>query len=233
MKRKLNIFMVEDDKNFGAVMQSYLKIHDYDVEWIADGAHAVEAFERQEFDLCILDVMLPNVDGFSIAEAIRERDEDIPIIFLTAKTLKKDIMEGFRLGADDYITKPFDSEILLMKIKAIMKRKNGTKNGNEQELFRIGKFGFNALTRIIRSDEVEYKLSPKESELLKLLCLYKNEVLPREEALNSIWGEESYFTTRSMDVFMSKLRKYLKDDPSVEIDTVHGSGYMLKSDIRN
>jgi len=223
--------MVEDDKNFGAVMQSYLKIHDYDVEWIADGAHAVEAFEHQEFDLCILDVMLPNVDGFSIAEAIRERDEDIPIIFLTAKTLKKDIMEGFRLGADDYITKPFDSEILLMKIKAIMKRKKGTKNGNEQELFRIGKFGFNALTRVIRSDDVEYKLSPKESELLRLLCLYKNEVLPREEALNSIWGEESYFTTRSMDVFMSKLRKYLKDDPGVEIDTVHGSGYMLKSDI--
>jgi len=232
MKGKLKIFMVEDDRNFGAVMQSYLKIHDYDVEWIADGAHAIEAFDRQAFDLCILDVMLPNVDGFSIAEAIRERNEDIPIIFLTAKTLKKDIMEGFRLGADDYITKPFDSEILLMKIKAIMRRKNGLKNGADQELFRIGMFGFNALTRVIRSDDREYKLSPKESELLKLLCLYKNEVLPREEALNSIWGEESYFTTRSMDVFMSKLRKYLKDDPSVEIDTVHGSGYMLNSDIK-
>lgn len=223
--------MVEDDKNFGAVMQSYLKIHDYDVEWVDDGALAVEAFKSNDFDLCILDVMLPNVDGFSIAEDIRKLNEEIPIIFLTAKTLKKDIMEGFRLGADDYITKPFDSEILLMKIKAIMKRNKGAKNGNEQELFRIGKFGFNALTRVIRSDDIEYKLSPKESELLKLLCLYKNEVLPREEALNSIWGEESYFTTRSMDVFMSKLRKYLKDDPSVEIDTVHGSGYMLKADV--
>ena len=227
----MNIFMVEDDRNFGAVMQSYLKIHDYDVVWVEDGALAIETFDKHSFDLCILDVMLPNVDGFSIAESIRKRNEDIPIIFLTAKTLKKDIMEGFRLGADDYITKPFDSEILLMKIKAIMKRNRSMKNNAEQDLFRIGKFNFNAATRVIRSEEQEYRLSPKESELLKLLCIYMNEVLPREEALNSIWGEESYFTTRSMDVFMSKLRKYLKDDPSVEIDTVHGSGYMLKSDI--
>jgi DNA-binding response OmpR family regulator len=231
MSRKLKVFMVEDDRNFGAVMKSYLNIHDYEVEWVDDGGRAMDVYESSSFDICILDVMLPHVDGFTIASAIRKKDENIPIIFLTAKTLKKDILEGFRLGADDYITKPFDSEILLMKIKSILKRNKNARSSAQQDLFRIGKFIFNSATRIIRSDEHEYRLSPKESELLKLLCIYENEVLPREEALTSIWGEESYFTTRSMDVFMSKLRKYLKDDPSVEIETVHGSGYMLKSEI--
>lgn len=228
MAAKAKIFMVEDDRNFGAVLRSYLNIHDYDVDWVEDGAAALKIFGSGAYDLCILDVMLPNVDGFSIAADIRALNEGIPIIFLTAKTLKKDILEGFRLGADDYITKPFDSEILLMKIKAILKRNTNIKNNGGQELFRIGKFIFNSATRIIRSDDTEHRLSPKEADLLKLLCQYMNEVLPREEALNSIWGEESYFTTRSMDVFMSKLRKYLKDDPTVEIDTVHGSGYMLR-----
>jgi len=223
--------MVEDDKNFGAVMRSYLNIHEYDVEWVEDGALALQAFENQPFDLCILDVMLPHVDGFTIAAGIRKKDEHIPIIFLTAKTLKKDILEGFRIGADDYITKPFDSEVLLMKIKAILKRNSMFNSSSDQDEFRIGKYLFNASLRTIKCGELEQKLSPKESELLRMLCIHMNKVLPREEALNSIWGEESYFTTRSMDVFMSKLRKYLKDDPSVEIATVHGSGYILKSEI--
>jgi len=231
MSKKLNILMVEDDKNFGAVMQSYLKIHDYDVEWVDDGARALETFEGNTFDLCILDVMLPNVDGFTIAKFIRDKNESIPIIFLTAKTLKKDIMEGFRLGADDYITKPFDSEVLLMKIKAILKRNRMDNGSAETNEFVIGKYTFNSSLRIIAYGDHEQGLSPKESELLRMLCMNMNKVLPREEALVSIWGEESYFTTRSMDVFMSKLRKYLKDDPSVEIATVHGSGYILKSDI--
>ncbi len=230
MSEKLNIFMVEDDRNFGAVMRSYLNIHDYEVSWAEDGADAMTLFESQEFDLCILDVMLPHVDGFTIAREIRKRDESIPIIFLTAKTLKKDILEGFRIGADDYITKPFDSEILLLKIKAIMKRNRNMASESEQELYRIGKYVFNSATRVIHSDDEEHRMSPKESELLKLLCIYMNKVLPRDEALNSIWGEESYFTTRSMDVFISKLRKYLKGDASVAIETVHGSGYILKSD---
>lgn len=230
MSEKLNIFMVEDDRNFGAVMRSYLNIHDYEVAWADDGAKAMELFESREFDLCILDVMLPNVDGFTLAREIRKRNESIPIIFLTAKTLKKDILEGFQVGADDYITKPFDSEILLLKIKAIMKRNRNIAQNSEQELYRIGKYVFNSATRVIHSGDEEHRLSPKESELLKLLCIYMNKVLPRDEALNSIWGEESYFTTRSMDVFISKLRKYLKGDASVEIETVHGSGYVLKSE---
>lgn len=220
--------MVEDDKNFGAVMRSYLSIHDYEVEWVDDGAKAVNAFKSEHFDLCILDVMLPHVDGFTIAAEIRKNNDRVPIIFLTAKTLKKDILEGFRLGADDYITKPFDSEVLLMKIKAILKRNTNQLKESETTRFDIGKYTFDASQRTICLNDQKQKLSPKESELLRLLCIHMNEVLPREEALTNIWGEESYFTTRSMDVFMSKLRKYLKDDPSVEISTVHGSGYILK-----
>ncbi len=223
--------MVEDDKNFGAVMKSYLSLHDYEVEWVDDGALAMQAFEIRPFDLCILDVMLPHVDGFTIATEIRKKNEHVPIIFLTAKTLKKDILEGFRIGADDYITKPFDSEVLLLKIKAILKRNSAFQSSTSQDEFQIGKYHFNAALRTITSDGEHQKLSPKEAELLRMLCKHKNKVLPREEALISIWGEDSYFTTRSMDVFMSKLRKYLNDDPSVEISTVHGSGYILKSEV--
>ena len=220
--------MVEDDENFGAVMKSYLSIHDYDVEWVDDGATALGVFNNDTFDLCLLDVMLPHVDGFTIAAEIRKLNEHIPIIFLTAKTLKKDILEGFRLGADDYITKPFDSEVLLMKIKAILKRNSSISGTSDQNEFQIGKYQFNALLRTIKDGETLQKLSPKEAGLLRMLCINMNRVLPREQALKSIWGEESYFTTRSMDVFMSKLRKYLKDDPTVEISTVHGSGYILR-----
>jgi len=223
--------MVEDDKNFGTVMKSYLSLHEYEVEWVDDGAQALRVFESQIFDLCILDVMLPHVDGFTIATEIRKKNDHIPIIFLTAKTLKKDILEGFRIGADDYITKPFDSEVLLMKIKAILKRNTVLNDTSEQDNFQIGKYHFSAVLRTITCGEDHQKLSPKEAELLRMLCINMNKVLPREEALNSIWGEESYFTTRSMDVFMSKLRKYLKDDPTVEISTVHGSGYILKSEL--
>jgi DNA-binding response OmpR family regulator len=202
MSSNLKIFMVEDDLNFGAVMKSYLSIHDYDVEWVDDGAAAMGVF--------------------------RKLNAHIPIIFLTAKTLKKDILEGFRLGADDYITKPFDSEVLLMKIKAIVKRNSLSSGSSDQNEFQIGKYQFNAVLRTIEDGETLQKLSPKEAGLLRMLCIHMNRVLPRKQALKSIWGEESYFTTRSMDVFMSKLRKYLKDDPTVEISTLHGSGYILK-----
>lgn len=231
MEKKLRIFMVEDDRNFGAVMKSYLSLHDYEVEWVDDGALAMRTFNEYSFDLCILDVMLPHVDGFTIAAEIRKVNEHIPIIFLTAKTLKKDILEGFRLGADDYITKPFDSEVLLLKIKAILKRNVAVSSNNAAKEFAIGKYQFNSSLRTICYGDEKQKLSPKESELLRLLCVHMNDVLPREEALTNIWGEESYFTTRSMDVFISKLRKYLKDDPTVEITTVHGSGYSLKSEV--
>ncbi|HSG68118.1 MAG TPA: response regulator transcription factor [Bacteroidales bacterium] len=228
MGARLRIFMVEDDKNFGAVMKSYLSLHDYEVEWVDDGAMAIETFRKYNFDLCILDVMLPHVDGFTIAAEIRKINERIPFIFLTAKTLKKDILEGFRLGADDYITKPFDSEVLLMKIKAILKR-NSFFDPEIVDEYKIGQYAFNPSLRTITLGNAEQKLSPKESELLRMLCSHMNRVLPREQALISIWGEDNYFTTRSMDVFVSKLRKYLKDDPDVEIGTVHGSGYILKA----
>ena len=219
--------MVEDDKNFGAVLKSYLEIHDFHVEWIEDGSLAIDAYKRERFSICILDVMLPNVDGFTIARQIRELDEDVPLIFLTAKTLKKDVLEGFRIGADDYITKPFDSEVLLFKIKAILKRNLQQVNDRIRNEYQIGRYLFNHDQRTVAHDKEVQKLSPKESELLYLLCRQMNSVLSREEALKSIWGDDNYFTTRSMDVFITKLRKYLKEDPSVEIVNIHGSGYKL------
>lgn len=229
MKSKTNIFMVEDDKNFGAVLKSYLEINGYLVEWVDDGFHAVDAFARSDFGICLLDVMLPNVDGFTIAKGIREINKDIPIIFLTAKTLKKDIVEGFNSGADDYITKPFDSEVLLLKINAILKRSRSVRDSKEGlKTFSIGKLTFDCTHRTISFVDTTTRLSPKESDLLRMLCIHQDEVLSREEALKRIWGDDNYFTTRSMDVYITKLRKYLKPDPSVEIVTIHGSGFCLR-----
>jgi len=233
--KKQKIFMVEDDRNFGAVLKSYLEIHDYEVEWIDDGAKALKAFRPDSYNLCILDVMLPNVDGFEIAKSIRRVSQHIPLIFLTAKTLKADVLAGFEIGADDYITKPFDSEVLLCKINAILKRnKNGQNELTEQPAeYRIGKYTFNYKQRFIHSEQARQKLSPKEAELLKLLCNPNEEVLSRDKALKLIWGDSNYFTTRSMDVFITKLRKYLKDDPDIEILNIHGSGFRLIKPITN
>lgn len=220
--------MVEDDHNFGAVLKSYLEIHDYYVHWVNDGKHAVKEFRTDDFDLCILDVMLPNVDGFQIAREIRFINKNTPLIFLTAKTLKEDILTGYKLGADDYITKPFDSEVLLCKIEAVLKRNDfQEKPENDRDEFEIGTYMFNYPHRLITREEQSIKLSPREAELLRLLCLKINDVMPREMALKKIWGEDSYFTTRSMDVFITKLRKYLKDDPAIEILNIHGSGFKL------
>lgn len=231
MGNKTLIFMVEDDHNFGAVLKSYLEIHDYVVHWVDDGKYAVKEFRSDDFDICILDVMLPNVDGFQIAKEIRFVDKNIPLIFLTAKTLKEDILKGFSLGADDYITKPFDSEVLLWKIRAILKRnESGREKQEEKEEFSIGKYSFNYPHRLLSLGDSQQKLSPREAELLRMLCLKINDVLPREMALKKIWGEDNYFTTRSMDVFITKLRKYLKDDPAIEISNIHGSGFKLTVD---
>lgn len=220
--------MVEDDRNFGAVMKSYLEIYNYAVTWVDDGALAVGEFLKGDFDLCILDIMLPHMDGFTIAREIRAMDKSIPIIFLTAKSMKKDILHGFELGADDYITKPFDSEVLLCKIKAILKRnKHKYHDTANHSSFCIGQYTFDADSRSIQYDNSSVKLSPKEAELLRLLCIYKNKVLPRDLALNTIWGDSNYFTTRSMDVFISKLRKVLKNDSAIEIINIHGSGYRM------
>ncbi len=221
------IFLVEDDLNFGSVLKAYLEMNDFNVILVNDGAHAIEQFRIQKFDLCILDVMLPNVDGFTIAKDMKKINPNIPLIFLTAKTLKADVLQGYKTGADDYITKPFDSEVLLYKIRAILNRKRGVTQDDTTE-FSIGNCQFDYKKRLIVCNSKEQKLSPKESELLKMLCENKNEVTPRDLVLKKIWGDDNYFTTRSMDVFITKLRKYLRHDSSIEIVNIHGSGYILK-----
>jgi two-component system, OmpR family, response regulator len=228
MSKKKSVFFVEDDLSFGAVLKSYLEICNFSVTWIDDGKHAFSAFKEREFDICLLDVMLPHVDGFSIGREIRSIDSNIPIIYLTAKALKEDIITGYRLGADDYIIKPFDADVLLYKIAVILKRSEGVYN-NDDLSFQIGKFIFDPRLREIRFNEVKQLLSPKESALLKLLCDHKNELLSREVALKRIWGDDGYFTTRSMDVFITKLRKYFKEDPTIEIENIHGSGFRLRN----
>jgi len=204
-------------------------MHDFSVEWVDDGKNAIKTFHNGSYHLCVLDVMLPNIDGFTIAKNIKELNPAIPFIFLTAKSLKEDILKGYQTGADDYLTKPFDSEVLIYKIKAILQR-NDLSSGMtelEQESFQIGKFTFEYRIRSLFFSGKSIKLSPKEAELLKLLCTHKNDILYRDLALKSIWGEDSYFTTRSMDVYITKLRKYLKNDPNIEILNVHGNGFRL------
>lgn len=230
MNEKQQIFLVEDDLSFGAVLKSYLELNEYEVTWVDNGKYAVEKFRNGNYKICILDVMLPNVDGFTIGTEIRKIDKEIPMVFLTAKTLKEDILKGYNVGADDYITKPFDTEVLLCKIDAIIKRQS-TQPIIDEVIFEIGSYVFDSKLRYISLKGEKQKLSPKESDLLKLLCQNKNELLQRETALRKIWGEDGYFTARSMDVFITKLRKYLKDDPNIEIKNIHGSGFILE--IRN
>lgn len=227
MNSKPRIFLVEDDLSFGAVLKSYLEINDFDVEWVDDGQLALGHFKKYEFDICILDVMLPNVDGFTIGSEIRKINSEIPILFLTAKNLRDDVLKGYKIGADDYITKPFDTEVLIFKLKAILKRQNGSPV-KESVFYPIGKSVFDYKLRTIDLDGNKQKLSPKEAELLKMLCECQNELLPRETALKKIWGDDGYFTARSMDVYLTKLRKLFADDPSVEIRNIHGSGFMLE-----
>ena len=226
MSTTKTLFFVEDDLSFGAVLKSYLEICNYSITWLNDGKHAVSAFREGRYDLCLLDVMLPNVDGFSVGREIRSIDARIPIIYLTAKSLKEDILTGYRLGADDYIVKPFDADVLIFKIAALLKRAEG-EPGNGNHLYTIGKYLFDVRLREIKLDGTKQLLSPKESALLQLLCEHKNELLPREVALKKIWGDGGYFTTRSMDVFITKLRKYFREDPTVEIRNIHGSGFIM------
>lgn len=227
------ILLVEDDQNFGDVLSSYLEMHGYDVTLATDGEKGADCWKGSRYDLCILDVMMPKKDGFTLAREIRQKDQDTPIIFLTAMTMKEDIINGFRAGADDYINKPFLSEELLYRVQAVLKRSVRAERAaalaaEDAKEFTIGGFHFNYPLRILSFGDRQDKLSPKESELLRLLCLYKGEFLPRSEALKKIWNEDNYFTARSMDVFMTKLRKYFKDDPNVEIVNIHGNGFQLR-----
>lgn len=224
----MKIFLLEDDKSFGAVLKAYLEIHEYEVHWVQDGQQAMNEFEADRFDFCILDVMLPHIDGFTVAKSIRHKAPEIPFIFLTAKTLKEDEVRGYELGADDYIKKPFDSEVLIYKIKAISNRKSNLKKTTQKE-FDLGLFHFNSIVRELtnKENQTSVQLSPKESDLLQLLLAADGEVLPRQEALKQIWGDDNYFTTRSMDVYITKLRKYLKVDSRIQIINIHSSGYRL------
>ena len=224
---KPKVLLCEDDTNLGMVLKNYLELNDYDVTLERDGRLGLAAFQRERFDICLLDVMMPNMDGFTLAEAIRDVNPDVPLFFLSAKTMKDDILTGYKLGADDYITKPFDSEVLLMKIKAILKRNEETKHETENKEFDLGIYHFNPKLRQLISGDTTNTLSPKESELLRMLCEYKNDLLPRETALKRIWGSDTYFNGRSMDVYIAKLRKYLKEDPKVEIVNIHGNGFRL------
>jgi DNA-binding response OmpR family regulator len=223
------ILLVEDDPNFGTVLKDYLLINDYNVTLAKDGLEGLIMFKNDDFDLCILDVMMPRKDGFSLAKDIRASDAEVPIIFLTAKTMKEDVLKGYQAGADDYLNKPFDSEVLLYKIKAILQRKEGEQTTEEDTFeFKIGKFDFNSKLRHLSFEGGEpQKLSPKESKLLKLLAVYKNDLMPRELALTKIWRDDNYFTSRSMDVYIAKLRKYLKIDENIEILNIHGEGFRL------
>lgn len=226
MNAKPHIFLVEDDLSFGAVLKSYLEINDFEVDWVDDGQDAIGQFNRNTFDICILDVMLPHIDGFTIGTEIRKINSGIPILFLTAKNLREDVLKGYRIGADDYITKPFDTEVLIFKLKAILKRQPGLPL-KDPDFYHIGSYLFDYKLRILERENVKQKLSPKEAELLKMLCDNQNELLPRETALKKIWGDDGYFTARSMDVYLTKLRKLFLDDPTVEIRNIHGSGFML------
>lgn len=219
------IFLVEDDLSFGSVLKSYLEINDFSVEWVDDGKYAMEHFRKGAFNICILDVMLPHVDGFTIANEIRQINSEIPIVFLTAKKLKEDVLKGYDAGGDDYITKPFDTDILLAKIRAILSRRDF--QDSAKDIYEIGKFIFNSKLRTLTIGDDEKKLSPKESQLLELLATNPNALISRDVALKKIWGAGDYFTARSMDVYITKLRKYLADDPSLVIKNIHGAGFQL------
>jgi len=227
------ILLVEDDQNFGDVLRSFLEVHDYDVTLATDGVAGFDTYRRGDWDLCIFDVMMPRLSGFELAKKVRETDTQTPIIFLTAKAMKEDVLNGFELGADDYITKPFNSEELLARINVILRRSQVPTDPKEEETdFDFGQFHFNFPLRILthtseEGEKTKEKLSPKEAQLLKLFAIHKNNILSRSEALTKIWGEDNYFTARSMDVFVTKLRKYLKLDPAIEIVNIHGNGFQL------
>lgn len=227
------ILLVEDDRNFGDVLRSFLEVHDYDVTLATDGLAGFEAYRKGKWDVCIFDVMMPRLSGFELAKKVRESDKDTPIIFLTAKAMKEDILSGFEIGADDYITKPFNSDELLARMNVILRRSATPVDPKEEQTeFEFGQFHFTFPLRILthtdaKGEKSTDKLSPKEAQLLRLFAINKNDILSRSEALTKIWGEDNYFTARSMDVFVTKLRKYLKPDEQIEIVNIHGNGFQL------
>ncbi len=225
---KYKLLLVEDDPNLGQILNEYLTLKGYETTLCRDGEEGILAFKRAPFNLCLFDVMLPKKDGFSMAKEIRKNDKETPIIFLTAKSMKADTIEGFKIGGDDYITKPFSMEELLLRIQAIMRRTvDKNPNFSDQTVFEFGSFHFDFDKQILKGKISDTKLTSKESELLRLLCLHINQPLDRSAALKIIWRDDSYFNARSMDVYIAKLRKLLKQDESTQIITLHGSGFKL------
>ncbi len=222
----MNILLCEDDENLGLLLKEYLQAKGYDAELCLDGEAGYKAFMKGHFDLCVLDVMMPKKDGFELAAEIRQQNADIPVIFLTAKNLKEDIIKGFKIGADDYLTKPFSMDELVFRMEAIMRRVRGKKTQNVTQ-YRIGRYLFDTQRQVLSFEGEQFKLTTKESELLALLCAHANDVLQRDLALKTIWIDDNYFNARSMDVYITKLRKHLKGDPEIEINNVHGKGYRL------
>jgi DNA-binding response OmpR family regulator len=222
------VLLLEDDANLGLVLQEHLQMQGYGVTLRVNGEEGLEAFRAGTFDICLVDVMMPRKDGFTFAREIRKTDRETPLIFLTAKSLKEDKIQGFTIGCDDYITKPFSIEELLLRIQAVLKRSRRVSPfENAPTEFTIGDYRFDAARQILSFSGRDQRLTPKETELLRLLCIHRNQTLPRDLALREIWGDENYFSGRSMDVFVSKLRKYLRDDPRVEIMGIHGKGFRL------
>lgn len=226
MDDNIKIMLCEDDENLGMLLREYLQAKGFSAELYPDGEAGYRAFMKQKYDICILDVMMPKKDGFTLAQEIRQVNADVPIIFLTAKQLKEDILEGFKIGADDYITKPFSMEELVFRVEAILRRVRGKKN-KESSVYRVGNFTFDTQKQLLTIGDKQTKLTTKENELLALLCSHANEILQRDFALKTIWIDDNYFNARSMDVYITKLRKHLKDDPQIEIINIHGKGYKL------
>ena len=226
MENKQRILLCEDEESLGMLLREYLQAKGYDAELYLDGEAGYRAFTKGHYDMCLFDVMMPKMDGFTLAKEIRLVNQDIPIIFLTAKNLKDDILDGFKVGADDYLTKPFSMDELVYRMEAILRRVK-TKDQKNVTRFQLGKFIFDSQRQVLIYEDSQTKLTTKESELLTMLCVHMNEVLERDLALKTIWMEDNYFNARSMDVYITKLRKLLKADPEIEINNVHGRGYRL------
>jgi DNA-binding response OmpR family regulator len=224
---KIKVLLAEDDENLGSLLREYLIAKGLDTDLFVNGELALQGFKQGSYNICILDVMMPKMDGFTVAREIKKINGNIPFIFLTAKSLKDDVIEGFSVGADDYMTKPFSMEELLFRIKAILRRSSTNNSSEINDTFKVGKYKFDSQKQILATDDKVQKLTTKESELLKLLCNNMNNVLERNFALKTIWQEDSYFNARSMDVYITKLRKYLKEDDSIQILNIHGKGYKL------
>ena len=224
-----HVLLVEDDVNFGTVLRDYLNLNGYKVVLARNGLEGFEKFKKNEFDICILDVMMPYKDGFTLAKEIRSKDKTTPIVFLTAKSMKEDVLKGYKIGADDYLTKPFDAEILLKKLKVLIQRtEKSVQNSKPKSRIVVGDFIFNPRLRTLTyKKDTPTNLSPKENQLLLMLVETQNDLLSRNKALEEIWNDDNYFTSRSMDVYIAKLRKYLRQDTSLEIANIHGEGFRL------